>query len=197
MKKILFGLLAISLVLASCKKDEIKKQEEGLKLEGEWQLESVNFLTENANWDTGVEYNVPNYFGHAPSMYSLVLGFDFLTQKVAGNLGNKLIIYNDGQEHEQDTSSDTWYWNYKNDKKGFEMIQINSDMPPYNFSILNIKDVKEKEDGKRITFKAELTSRIPGKSMTNTQLLSAEFNMKKGKAKDNAKITILNEPFLP
>lgn len=202
MKKIMFGMFTFALIFMACEKKEVKnpneETKEGLKIEGKWQLKTADFLSENAHWDSTVEYNEGNYFGHAPSMFKLYLGFEFTDEKVSSGVGNKLNLYN--TRINLNPGNEYWYWNYTNNKKGFEMTQINPYSPPYNFSILDIRNINVLDDENKVVFEGDVFSRVPGQSLTTTQLLPVEITMEKGTLTDTAataEVFILGEIFQP
>ncbi|HTO37620.1 MAG TPA: hypothetical protein VL021_04290 [Brumimicrobium sp.] len=189
----LFIVLAISLVVAlvGCKKDEVEpKGENALKMEGQWQLKSVNFLSDELDWDEEVPYTFGNYFKYAPAMYEDLKGFDFRKTKTDGNEGYSLQYINEGNYNADTDAPSRWYWNYLNEKTGFEMLQINEAMPPYNFSIMDITDIKVSNKGNTITFKAKAYTRLSGAPASEVIVVSAEYKMERGTAVDNTEVYI-------
>lgn len=197
MKKInLFFVLVIAVALVSCKKDEVEpKQENVLKVEGQWKLKKVNFISDKLDWDEDVPYTFGNYFKYAPAMYEDLKGFDFRKIKTDGNKGYSLQYINEGNYNVDPAAPTRWYWNYLNDKTGFEMLQINEAMPPYNFSIMDITEIKVSNEGNTITFKAKAYTRLSGGSASEVIIVPAEYKMERGTAVDNTKVYINGKLF--
>ncbi|MCO6495383.1 MAG: hypothetical protein J5I91_06865 [Bacteroidetes bacterium] len=182
---IAFGMLALS----SCKKEDPKQDNDSLlKIEGTWQLAMMDFLDDRANWDKTVEFSFGNYFGFAPAMFADMQGFDFATTKSSGGQGN---IFNYINEGEYNQGKETfWYWNYTNNKKAFEIIQINKEMPPYDFTIKNISDIEILDNGNKITFMTKVSSRLSGQPMTTTVQLPVKITLIKANPTQNVEIYV-------
>lgn len=178
----LIFLFSFLLLLTNCSKDEDvtpdPPAEEGLELEGDWTFEKLDFLDESVLWDPAIDFSVDAAFGYAPYMFAGTQGFEFSSKKVADNRGYKFIIINDGDRG--DESKDYWYWNYTEDRQSFEIQQINPAMPPYNFSIMEISDIRESEDKNKIVFKASLNSRKVGGGFTDIEKVPVEITMTRG-----------------
>lgn len=195
----LIFLFSCLLLLTSCSKDDDPvvpepPVEEGLELEGDWTFEKLDFLDESIVWDPAIDFSVDAAFGYAPYMFAGTQGFEFGTKKVAGDRGQKFIIINDGDRG--DESTDYWYWNYTEDKQSFEIGQINPAMPPYNFSIMDISDIRESENKDKIVFKAGLNSRKVGGGFTDIEKVPVEITMTRGlQADSEVEMSVKGQPF--
>ncbi|MCO5267281.1 MAG: hypothetical protein M9897_00095 [Brumimicrobium sp.] len=191
----LFILLFIASSFVGCKKDTAKPKEDGtLKIHGTWKIESMNFLDNVIIWNDNVEYNVANYFGYAPAMFEQMWGMEFRKEKIASGEGYKLIYFNEG-EYNQNSEIDRWYWNFKEDKQSFEMQQINLSMPPYNFTMRNIHNLKVSDDNKKIVYKAVVDTRRSGKPSTDIVDVEVEVTLIKGTPNRGANILLFGQPY--
>ncbi|MCO5248892.1 MAG: hypothetical protein M9887_08095 [Chitinophagales bacterium] len=198
LKMMILGALIVSTV--SCKKDKNENPIDPppltneLQLEGKWVFESLEFLnTSEVSWKEGLEVNTENTFGYAPVMFSDMMGFDFQTKAIESGKGNKFNFINDGDRN-QDETKEYWYWNYLNEKQSFEIGQINSQLPPYDFGIHNIKNIVLNNDGNTIDFDAELTSRVVGGKLTETIETPVHIVIKRGESNNKVNVTIGGTP---
>lgn len=187
----------VLLLLAGCSKDkdQVKKPDEDvLKIEGRWKFEKLDFLDESVAWDPQVDFNTGNSFGYAPLMFGGMQGFEFGTRKVKGDLGNKFNFINEG-DHNQDEASEYWYWNYTDDHKGFEIKQINSQMPPFDFSVMSISDITVSNSGAQMVLRASLNSRKPGGALTDMVKVPVQITLIKGTPDAEVQLFIKAQPF--
>jgi len=189
-------LLAVFVFSATgCKKEESPEPEgKSLVLEGKWRFESMNFLDDTVKWNPQVVYSYSNFIGYAPAMFADVMQFEFLSDKIASK-GNKFHFINKG-DHNQGGSSDYWYWNYKDEKTGFEIQQINLSMPPYDFSVMQIHAVQVSKNGNKIYFKAEVNTRIPGQPFSQMVKTPVEITLVKDTKNEDVVIRIAGEQFI-
>lgn len=197
---LLFSVLSLGLfVMATgCKKKPDPQPTTTLALEGEWQLESINFTDASlVTWDPAIDFTTANRFGFAPYMWSYIgmKGFSFEEKKVKDDLGSRFVFLYDGNNGE-DMSLDYWYWNYLNDKKGFEIEQINPQFPPFNYSIMDISEIKQENDGNRLTFKANMYSRKVGEAMKDIIKVPVEIKIMKAAATAFVNVLIEGESFV-
>src|SRR5699024_4771072 len=137
-----------------------------LALEGQWQFEKLNFL--NPEDIALPSADAAPALGYAPIMFGGMQGFYFGDDEVEGPMGEgKLFDYINEGDYNQDPESKYWFWNYTDDGKGFEIQQLNSSMPPYDFSIMEIEDIKLEEEGDKIVFKAKITTQEIGGGFTD------------------------------
>ncbi|MGO1786639.1 MAG: hypothetical protein ACTHZ7_06140 [Sphingobacterium sp.] len=198
-------LLALNL-LQSCKKDNnidpnLPPDEtvQKLELEGRWKIESVNFLDETVKWKEEVAFTSESRLGWAPAMYAKTMGVNFQVTEVKNTdgekLGNKfsLIV---GEDLPLSEANTYWYWNYIEDQQEFEMKQINSTEPPYDFSIMNISGIKIENDGDKVVFQAKLNSRKPGQAINETIQVPVEFILVRGVPTVEANILLKGQTFV-
>lgn len=181
-KAILLGFCAMLVLTAvSCSRNdhEETQPDNTVKLEGTWKLNKVDFKGDGINWNPAVPFNAGTGFAFAPFMFKDVRGFKFGTKKVASDIGYRF-DYQYAVNHGEDPNNEHWYWNYNGDKTGFEIKQINPAYPPYNFSILDITNIKKSNNGDKIIFDAMVNSRVPGQSITTTVLVPVELTMERG-----------------
>lgn len=196
MKKFNFLTLLAALAifaLVGCKKDN-PEPEDSLNVEGLWKVDKVNFLDDNAKWDDNVEYTPGSSFGFAPHIYKDMRAFNFKSTDFPGQNAKVFEFISDVNSGEEGVNY--WYWKFTEDKKSFEIIQTNKDMPPYDFSLANVRDVVMSEDGNKMTFKADINSRVPGKPLTNVVKAAAELTLTKGAPTKNADVYIKGEKFV-
>ncbi len=196
-----FILFTMSLFLiSSCKKEDKEeqkpdiKQSDSLKIEGQWQFDEIQFPDKELKWKKDVEFSFANYFGYAPAMFADMIGFDFMEKKYDNSIGSKFLFINVGGYNQND-DKDNWYWNYTNDSKGFEIMQINPSMPPYNFSILNISDIALSDNNNTLTFKAEVKTRLSGGEFTNMINTPVIITLKRELSNKKVRVLIDNTPF--
>lgn len=186
----------ILLVFGCSKKDDVKPEDKDvLALEGQWKFEKLDFLDNAIVWNPDVEFNASSSFGYAPVMFTGMQGFDFLTKKVAGDLGNKFNFISEG-DYNQDDTKEYWYWNYTSDKKSFEITQINPQMPPFNFAFKNISDVRMSNAGQKIVFKASLNSRKIGGGLAEMTTVPVEVTIEKGTPDADVEMFVNGQPFV-
>lgn len=180
MKKVNFLMILMAVIMlaamSACKKDSVI--DTSLKVEGQWQIDSINFLSDSAQWDRTVEFTEGNYFGYAPAMFGGMQGFDFITTTTSGGEGKKFNFIEDGSGHLTEGVT-YWYWNLIEGGKGLEIEQINKSLPPFDFSIMNITNIVQSADGKKLTFRAEVNSRLSGKSLAKMVIIPVEFTLTK------------------
>lgn len=176
------GLMIISLLSAvSCSRstDQPEPPEAGLSLEGSWKLTKIDFKGDGVNWNPAVPYNGGTSFGYAPFMLKDMQGYKFGNKKITGDLGFRFdFLYN--VNHGENPADETWYWNYLDGGKSFEIMQINPSFPPYNFSITGVKNLKITENGNKIVAEAVVNSRVPGQPITSAIKVPIEFTMERG-----------------
>lgn len=174
------GLVILLTGIIGCKKEEVKPSNDkteqatsSLQIEGKWQFISINFLSNDVKWDTNVAYSPSNTFGYAPFMLKDMIGYQFLTNKVSSGEGAKFDFI-DKSGHNADPNLDSWFWNYKG-KNSFEIGQVNPEMPPYNFSVMNINNVEIVNQ--TLSFNADIYSRKVGGSMLDMLIVPVEIKL--------------------
>lgn len=194
------SLALIGFLFVSCSSDDDNTPEEvGLHVEGQWKFTEMNFLDEDVLWDPELEYISSNTFGYAPYMFDFaeVKGFDFGEQDVMdeeGNVQGKRFDYILGGEFGQNPEEAYWFWNYINDKEGFETTQINPSFPPHNYGLKDVSDVVVSNDGARMDFKGYLLSREVGGGMMDTEWTPVEFTLVRGDIQEGVDIFVTGIP---
>lgn len=192
------GMALAFLILAGCSKKDDNKPEEPeetkLQIEGEWNLESIDFLSTSIAWDEEVPFAPQNTIGYAPFMLSQVHGYNFRTDKTHNEeLGLKLDVVQ-GFYTDYDDSQDLWYWNYIDDGESVEMVQVNLEFPPYDFGIHNISKIEETEKDK-IELTAEVQSRKVGGTMMESDLVPVRITLVKETPVPGVDMFLNGEPF--
>lgn len=203
-KLFFMACLSLTLVLfTSCSSDDDNDSNQaGLHLEGEWQLLKMDFQGEDAEWNPEVEYTSSNAFGYAPYMFHFggIKGLIFGSQEVmdteSGNSLGKRFDYVMGLEVPQDPNEAYWYWNYKDDNESFEAIQRNPTWPPHDYSLTDVSDIQESQNGNKIVFTGHLKSRVPGGEMGDLVSVPVEFTIEKGEAVDPVEVFVNGEAFV-
>lgn len=197
----LIGFALVGFLFVSCSSDDdnTDPSDDTLNVEGLWKFTEMNFLDEDVLWDPELEYSSANTFGYAPYMFEFgeVKGFDFGTQNVEDEEGNVLgqrFDYILGGQFGQDPDEAYWYWNYINDKDGFEAIQVNPSFPPHNYSLKDVSDVVVSNDGERMDFKGYLYSRVVGGTMAEIELTPVEFTLVKGDIDEGVDVFVTGIP---
>lgn len=194
-KILILSLLTLTVAFTACKKDEVEpKDENNLKIEGNWQIESMNFLDDIVLWNDDIEFNVQNYMGWSPAMFQKMWGMDFQTTKTEDKEGYRL-VYKEDWGYFNNPEKDYWYWNHKDDGNSFEVQQINTQMPPIDFSIKQVKNIEILNDGKEIRFGATVKSRISGESLAEATSVNIEMILKKKTPSYEPEILFKGEPF--
>lgn len=189
------GLAVAFLLFTGCSKDNPETPDPNiLKLEGQWKFEKLDFQDESVKWDPETDFTTAASFGYAPLMFEGMQGFDFTTQKTKDNAGNKFDFVSEGS-YNQDPSKEYWYWNYTDNNKGFEIRQINPQSPPFNFSVMNITNIRISNNGQSLVFKASLNSRKPGGAMTDIIQVPVEITLSKGTPTTEVKMFIKGADF--
>lgn len=189
--KILVVLIFTVLVTFSCKEKE-EPEPETLKIEGEWNLEKINFLDESVVWKDGVPFNKGTYFKYGPYMYSEVMGYKFGEGAVEKGFRADVLQ----SFYAANPDQVLWYWNYSEDKMSFELAQVNLQFPPYDFAFKNITNLEKSDDGNTLSFKAQVASRTVGGGVNDVEYVNVEMTLKKGEAIADTKVTILGKPFI-
>lgn len=201
------GLVAMLafITMPSCKKDKVEPgvpPEETvakLELDGRWKIETVNFLDEAVKWKEEVKFTSESGLGWAPGMYAKVMGINFQITAVNNEGGTKLgnkFSYIVGEELPLKETDTYWYWNYKDEQKNFEMKQINTTVLPYDFSILDITDLKIENNGDKVVFKANVNSRKPGEAITDNIKTPVEITLTRGVPSATANIRLKGQIFV-
>lgn len=185
--KLTLLFMTFLIVLTGCSSDdnndlpEEPGKDESISLEGTWQFERLDFTDgETVAWDPEVEFNTGNYFGYAPVMFGGMIGFNFDAHKTEGGEGYIFDFVNDG-DYNQNPESVYWYWNYTNkEQTEFEIQQLNPDMPPYNFSIMEITRIVLSDDENSLSFEAKLNSREVGGSLTAVRKVPVKITLTRG-----------------
>ncbi|MBD1431367.1 hypothetical protein H8B06_00895 [Sphingobacterium sp. DN00404] len=208
LKNTLFVTIAFLALIAtqSCSKDDNPSPEpepeetvQKIELEGMWTITSVNFLDETANWDNAVAFTSESGLGWAPNMYGKTMGINFQTTAVNDESNTKLgskFSFIVGEDLPLSESDNYWYWNYVDEQESFEMKQLATATLPYDFSLLDISDVKTENDGDKIVFQAKINSRKPGGEATETLQVPVEISIAKGTPSAGAAILLKGHPFV-
>lgn len=210
LRKLLMGsasLLLAVVMFTACSSDDDNTQstEDELVLDGQWQLEKMDFLdADQIKWDTSeVPYNRAAAFGYAPYMFDAgeISGFLFGERDVNDKDGNHLgqrfdyIMGGDFEAPQFDPNTTYWYWNYTNDQKSFEMYQMEGPLPPHDYTLHNIRDIEVTEDGEKIVFTADLSSREIGGERGDNIETPVKFTITKGKPSKFVDLYIDGEPY--
>lgn len=191
LKSILLLFLAATITF-SCKNNGEEPEPEPepkLKIEGEWNLESINFLDGDLKWNPNVPFNPGTSVKYGPYMYSEVKGYNFSTTKADNGFRADVI-----QSFYQAGDQVLWYWNYTDEQESFVLTQMNLQFPPYDFGIKEVKEVKI--DGDKITFGAKIASRLSGGGLNDVEYYDAELSLKKGEASTGTIVKIQGELYV-
>lgn len=163
-------ILIALFILSGCNDNDSDNEE--IEFTGRWRLTEINFTSNVSAWHKTTYADDKEVFGWAPYMFESLMGYelsnkeytDANTQK-KGNEAKVVLNSSFGS-----SSKVYWIWNETNDGKGFEVSQLNTKMPPYDFSVTNVTNVRErKSGGKRvIEFTATVNSLDQEKYDVNT-----------------------------
>ena len=158
MKKIKFLLLLLCSIvfLNSCSSDDDPDPitpNESIKLEGKWTIKEINFTSNVKAWKSETITDIMDIFGWAPYMYGSAAGVEFTNEDYTDTQTQK-----SGKVFKLVTGSSYggsgkvyWIWNSADEGKAFEVVQFNSQMPPYDFSMSKTSSLTESTiDGKRV-----------------------------------------------
>lgn len=193
------AILLCSLLLISCgvsdKGDEPPAEKQSLELEGTWRFKTLNFTDASlVTWDASIDYTTGNYFGYAPAMFEGMTSFDFQTAEVTDGSGKKFNFVDEGDRTEDDTK-EYWYWNYTDNGQSFEIKQINPQLPPYDFSVMDITGVVSTDDGNKLSFEARLNTREVGGTIRDIRKVPVEITLERGDPGAPVEIYIEGELF--
>lgn len=155
--KLLLLILGSILLLNSCSSDDdddpVTTPTESIKLEGKWLVKEINFTSNVKAWKSETFSDVMDVFGWAPYMYNSVAGIEFTgedyTDTQSGKTAKKFNFVT-GSSY-GGSGKVYWGWNASDDGKAFEVIQFNTQMPPYDFSMSKTSSLQETTiDGKRV-----------------------------------------------
>lgn len=156
--KLKFNLVVILtlILMVGCSSDDddklIDPPKKNIELVGKWMIKEINFTSNVKEWKSETITNTMDIFGWAPYMYGGVSGIEFTDQDYTDSQTQKkgkMFNLVTGTSH-GGSNKVFWIWNYTEDGKGFEMIQLNSQMPPYDFSMSKTSSLQETTiDGKR------------------------------------------------
>ncbi len=168
-----------------------------LELEGKWTLESVNFLDETASWDAAVDYTSESGSGWAPGTYAQTRGIDFQISEIKNSNGQKLgnTFRPIGSEKLSLDEKNVWYWNYLNEKQGFEIKSLPDNAASFDFAFHDITSITEDKGGNKILFKAKVSSRKPGKASNEKIQVPVEIILVRGVPTTEAKILLKGQAF--
>lgn len=187
------GLSALLIGFISCSSsdnDDFISTEDQLVLDGQWQLETMDFQNaEDVAWKDGVLFSGQTAFGYAPYMFAAgdISGFLFGRHEVTAKgdndevLGSRFDYVMGGFTPPQfDENTNYWYWNYTKDGASFEIQQVEGPLPPHDYSLYDIRDIKISDEGKTIEFTADLTTRIVGADRGENRKTPVRFKITKG-----------------
>lgn len=209
-KSSFFALLAMSvfvLFMVSCSSDDEDpiSTEEGLVLEGTWQLDRMDFLNkDDVKWNTEeIPFSRAAAFGYAPFMFDFgeISGFNFghadvvVADEVVGSRFD-YIMGGDFEAPEFNPNTQYWYWNYTNNRKSFEVVQLDGPLPPHDYTLYNVRKIDVSEDGRTITFEADLTSRKVGAERGDNLKTPVAFKINKGNPTKFVDVFIDGEPYV-
>ncbi|MDR1707795.1 MAG: hypothetical protein LBR46_07300 [Prevotella sp.] len=153
--KVVLLVLCSILFLNSCSSDDDNPviPAESIKLEGKWIIKEINFKSNVKAWKSETFTDVMDVFGWAPYMFESASGVEFTKEDYTDSQTQK-----SGKIFKLVTGSSYggsgkvyWVWNQTEDGKAFEVIQFNSQMPPYDFSMSKTSSLEETTlDGKRV-----------------------------------------------
>ena len=209
MKKALILLMfcVAGFTFVACSSDDNNdfiSTEDNLVLEGQWQLETMDFLShEDVDWNTEeVEYSSANAFGYAPFMFTAgqISGLNFGHRDVVVDdevLGSRFdyIMGGDFEAPQFDPNTNYWYWNYEDDNKSFMMQQVDGPLPPHDYTMNDIRDIKVSNDGEKIEFTANLASRRVGGERGDNVLTPVRFTITKGTPTKYVEVQIDGEDY--
>lgn len=199
---LLFGFVSCS----SSDDDDFISTEDNLVLEGQWQLETMDFLDgKDVEWDTEkVPYNPSAALGYAPFMFDKgqISGFSFAPRDVVIDeevVGSRFdyIMRGFTPPENYDQNEDYWYWNYTDDNASFEVVQIQADGGPVSsdFTLYNIRDIAVSDEGNTIEFTADLTSREVGGERGDTIKTPVRYTLTKGQPTKYVEVLIEGEQY--
>lgn len=188
LKSLLLLFLAAAITL-SCKEKEEPEPDNKLSIEGEWNLEEINFLSDELNWNANVPFNSGTSVKYGPYMYTEVMGYNFSTIEVDQGFRADVIqsFYPAGEQV-------LWYWNYTNEQESFVLTQSNLQFPPYDFGIKDIKNLVV--SGNQISFEAQIASRLSGGGFNDVEYYDAELKLVKGEATTGTRVSIQGKSFM-
>lgn len=156
--KVVLLVLCSILFLNSCSSDDDNDNNpviptESIKLEGKWIIKEINFKSNVKAWKSETFSDVMDVFGWAPYMFESASGVEFTNEDYTDSQTQK-----SGKVFKLITGSSYggsgkvyWIWNQSEDGKAFEVVQFNSQMPPYDFSMSKTSSLEETTmDGKRV-----------------------------------------------
>ncbi len=183
------------LMIAGCSKDKNEENEPKGFIEGEWNLEEVNFLSSNLLLDPEIDATKGKVPYYAPFILGEVYGYDFIKTKAKGVDGFRAIVIQN-YFNAYDKEEDYWYWNYKDNNQSFELIQINPVYPPaFDFSLRNVRNVQL--SGDVLTFVMTVESKVAeGNELSgDVQEIDVAVTLKRGKAVHGVKVYVDGEPY--
>lgn len=152
----LFVLLLLGLLsLNACSKDDDDNPilpPEIINPEGKWIVKEINFTSNVKAWESETYSNVMDIFGWAPYMFGNASGLEFTAEEYLDSQTNttgKIFKMATGSSY-GGSGKIYWIWNALDDGKAFEVIQLNKQMPPYDFSMSKTTLLKQTTiEGKR------------------------------------------------
>ena len=200
----------MSLFLSGCSKDKEETASENkveTKLNGDWNLKQVNFLSDEVVWNDSVDYgNIANIIGYAPFMLSEVWGYSFYTTNAKDKNG-KLFFDTQGKilgkramvvQKRVDMSlfpGDYWYWSGDDATNTAKLTQINPVFPPYDFSLIHMKNLQFSDNDQTLTFDCQVNTRVVGGKMTDIIQIPVKITMKKEKQVLGVEFLLNGSPF--
>lgn len=148
---LLLGLLSLN----ACSDDDDDNPvlpPETINLEGKWMVKEINFTSNVKQWENGTYSNAMDLFGWAPYMFGSAAGFEFTGEEYTDaqtNTTGKVFKMATGSSY-GGSGKIYWVWNMLDNGKAFEVVQLNKQMPPYDFSMSKTTMLKQTTiEGKR------------------------------------------------
>ncbi len=190
MKRLIYiSIILFNFLLISCDKDNDVTTDMSTSLIGYWELKEINFTSNVRAWENETYKNETELFGWAPFMQGFVSGIDLTDEdyvdEKTGNSGKICTVVTHISKTEMDGIF--WVWNLNEDKTAFALLQLNSQMPPYNFSWAETTSLKiEKVNGQEV-----MTCRTTFESVDQDRLDESPSPLRRPKINVDANLTLV------